>query len=147
MDDQPFDGIVPSKSGEPMNRKAAAWAIERLRQQAGFKQPITPHSLRHAFVTACLEADVPLRACRSRHGMPIRGRRPDTTGVAELRPARRRQPERVALGRQVRGCGRGDVSCSIHANRLGLVGWTWQLSDGSLNRRTVCPPSTVGGLR
>jgi integrase/recombinase XerD len=56
----------------PMNRAAAAWALEKLLNRAGINKEITPHSLRHAFVTMCLDAGVPLRDVQvaARHSDP-----------------------------------------------------------------------------
>ena len=55
-----------------MNRKAAALAVTRLCKAAGINKKISPHSLRHAFVTACLDAGVPLRDVQiaARHSDP-----------------------------------------------------------------------------
>jgi site-specific recombinase XerD len=44
-----------------MNRHAAARVVMRLARRAGIEKRITPHSLRHAFITAALDAGVPLR--------------------------------------------------------------------------------------
>jgi len=59
-------------SAQPMNRKAAAMAVARLCKEAGIEKHISPHSLRHSFVTACLDAGVPLRDAQiaARHADP-----------------------------------------------------------------------------
>jgi len=44
-----------------MDRDSAARVVARLAKKAGIKKRITPHSLRHSFITACLDAGVPLR--------------------------------------------------------------------------------------
>jgi site-specific recombinase XerD len=44
-----------------MNRHAAARVVHRLAHRAGIDKKISPHSLRHAFITAALDAGVPLR--------------------------------------------------------------------------------------
>lgn len=64
--------LLRRKSGEPMNRKAAALAITRLCKAAGITKKISPHSLRHSYVTACLDAGVPLRDVQiaARHSDP-----------------------------------------------------------------------------
>jgi integrase/recombinase XerD len=64
--------LLRRKSGEPMNRKAAALAIKRLCIAAGIKKNVTPHGLRHAYVTAALDAGVPLRDVQigARHSDP-----------------------------------------------------------------------------
>lgn len=66
-------GLLVLRSGtRPMNRAAAAWALEKLRKRASINKEITPHSLRHAFVTMCLDAGVPLRDVQiaARHSDP-----------------------------------------------------------------------------
>jgi integrase len=64
--------LLRRKSGLPMNRKAAALAVERLCKAAGITKKISPHSLRHSYVTACLDAGVPLRDVQvaARHSDP-----------------------------------------------------------------------------
>lgn len=64
--------LLRRKSGEPMNRKSAALAVDRLCKAAGITKKISPHSLRHSYVTACLDAGVPLRDVQvaARHSDP-----------------------------------------------------------------------------
>lgn len=64
--------LLRRKSGEPMNRKAAALAVSRLCKASGINKKISPHSLRHSYVTACLDAGVPLRDVQvaARHSDP-----------------------------------------------------------------------------
>lgn len=59
-------------SPEPMTKRAAALAVARLCRAAGITKKVTPHSLRHSFVTACLDAGVPLRDVQiaARHSDP-----------------------------------------------------------------------------
>ena len=56
----------------PLNHKAATLAVSRLCKAAGINKHITPHGLRHSFVTACLNAGVPLRDVQiaARHSDP-----------------------------------------------------------------------------
>ncbi|CAN5861842.1 hypothetical protein BH23ACT4_BH23ACT4_09720 [soil metagenome] len=42
-------------------RLAAARIVRRLAKRAGIDKRVTPHTLRHAFITAALDAGVPLR--------------------------------------------------------------------------------------
>ncbi len=44
-----------------MDRYAADRTVKRLAKLAGITQRISPHSLRHSFITAALDAGVPLR--------------------------------------------------------------------------------------
>lgn len=53
--------LLRKSNGEPMNRKAAAGIVARLCEKAGITRKITPHSFRHSYVTAALDAGVPLR--------------------------------------------------------------------------------------
>lgn len=64
--------ILRRKTGQPINRKSAALTVDRLRRKAGIKKRITPHGLRHSYVTAALDAGVPLRDVQiaARHSDP-----------------------------------------------------------------------------
>lgn len=44
-----------------MDRYAADRTVKRLAKRAGITKRISPHSLRHSFITAALDAGVPLR--------------------------------------------------------------------------------------
>ena len=58
--------------GKQMDRRAATRVVVRLAKKAAIKKHISPHSLRHSFVTACLDAGVPLRDVQiaARHSDP-----------------------------------------------------------------------------
>jgi integrase/recombinase XerD len=58
--------------GKQMDRRAATRVVVRLAKKAGIKKHLSPHSLRHSFVTACLDAGVPLRDVQiaARHSDP-----------------------------------------------------------------------------
>jgi len=47
--------------GARMDRYAADRTVKRLARRAGVSKRISPHSLRHSFITAALDAGVPLR--------------------------------------------------------------------------------------
>ena len=53
--------IFVADSGARTNRHQAARVVHRLARQAGIDKTISPHSLRHSFITAALDAGVPLR--------------------------------------------------------------------------------------
>jgi integrase len=53
--------IFVADSGDRMNRHQAARVVRRLARHAGIEKTISPHSLRHSFITAALDAGVPLR--------------------------------------------------------------------------------------
>jgi len=59
-------------NGRPMNRDSAARVVVRLAKQVGIKKKLSPHSLRHSYITACLDAGVPLRDVQiaARHSDP-----------------------------------------------------------------------------
>ena len=58
--------------GLRLNRHAATRIVHRLARAAGITKHISPHSLRHSFITACLDAGVPLRDVQiaARHADP-----------------------------------------------------------------------------
>lgn len=53
--------IFIGQDGQRMTRDAAARVVRRLAKAAGISKRIGPHSLRHSFITAALDAGVPLR--------------------------------------------------------------------------------------
>ncbi|HSH59173.1 MAG TPA: tyrosine-type recombinase/integrase [Acidimicrobiales bacterium] len=50
--------------GARLDRHAAARVVRRLARRAGITKRVGPHTLRHAFITAALDAGVPLRDVR-----------------------------------------------------------------------------------
>jgi integrase/recombinase XerD len=61
-----------ARSGLRLNRHAATRIVRRLAKNAGITKSISPHSLRHSFITAALDAGVPLRDVQiaARHSDP-----------------------------------------------------------------------------
>ncbi len=55
------EGPIFVHQGERMDRHHASRIIRRLARNAGIEKRISPHSLRHSFITAALDAGVPLR--------------------------------------------------------------------------------------
>jgi len=53
--------IFATVDGYRMNRHQATRVVRRLTKRAGIDKKISPHSLRHSFITAALDAGVPLR--------------------------------------------------------------------------------------
>jgi integrase/recombinase XerD len=47
--------------GRRLDRHGAARTVRRVAGRAGISKPVGPHTLRHAFITAALDAGVPLR--------------------------------------------------------------------------------------
>lgn len=57
-----LDGpIFLGTDGRRLDRHGAARIVRRVARRAGIAKPIGPHTLRHAFITAALDAGVPLR--------------------------------------------------------------------------------------
>src|SRR5579863_8946290 len=64
--------LLLTKAGSRMNRHAATRIVRRLAKRAGITKHISPHSLRHSFITAALDAGVALRDVQiaARHADP-----------------------------------------------------------------------------
>jgi integrase/recombinase XerD len=64
--------LLLSRAGSRMNRHAATRIVRRLANRAGITKHISPHSLRHSFITAALDAGVALRDVQiaARHADP-----------------------------------------------------------------------------
>ena len=57
-----FNGtILYGNYGQPLDRHGAARIVRRIAKAAGITKQIGPHTLRHGFITAALDAGVPLR--------------------------------------------------------------------------------------
>jgi site-specific recombinase XerD len=59
--DRTMGPIFLGANGARMDRYAADRMVKRLVKRAGIAKRISPHSLRHSFITAALDAGVPLR--------------------------------------------------------------------------------------
>ena len=53
--------IFCDRAGERLDRHGAARVVRRIARRAGIHKRVGPHTLRHAFITAALDAGVPLR--------------------------------------------------------------------------------------
>jgi len=53
--------IFLGSDGQRLDRHAAARVVRRVARRAGITKAVGPHTLRHAFITAALDAGVPLR--------------------------------------------------------------------------------------
>ncbi|MHB8681495.1 MAG: tyrosine-type recombinase/integrase [Acidimicrobiales bacterium] len=64
--------LLLTHAGNRMNRHAATRIVRRLAKGAGITKRISPHSLRHSFITAALDAGVALRDVQiaARHADP-----------------------------------------------------------------------------
>jgi site-specific recombinase XerD len=47
--------------GRRLDRHCAGRIVRKVARRAGITEAVTPHTLRHAFITAALDAGVPLR--------------------------------------------------------------------------------------
>lgn len=64
--------LIRRKDGRPMDRRAAYARIKSLAKKAGLPAYVHPHTLRHASITAALDAGAPLRDAQifARHSDP-----------------------------------------------------------------------------
>ncbi len=53
--------IFFGSDGQRLDRHGAARVVRRAARRAGITKPVGPHTLRRAFITAALDAGVPLR--------------------------------------------------------------------------------------
>jgi integrase/recombinase XerD len=53
--------IFLTTDGHRLDRHGAGRIVRRVASRAGITKPVGPHTLRHAFITAALDAGVPLR--------------------------------------------------------------------------------------
>jgi integrase len=70
--DRATGALLLSRSGHRLDRHGATRIVRRLAKRAGINKRISPHSLRHSFITAALDAGVPLRDVQiaARHADP-----------------------------------------------------------------------------
>jgi integrase/recombinase XerD len=59
--ERPEGPIFLTPDGRRLDRHGAARIVRRVAGRAGISQTVGPHTLRHAFITAALDAGVPLR--------------------------------------------------------------------------------------
>jgi integrase len=73
--------IFVETNGSRIDRHAAGRIVRRVTRRAGIAKRVGPHTLRHAYITAALDAGVPLRdvqeAASTRCGWGVRRRRTD----------------------------------------------------------------------
>jgi integrase/recombinase XerD len=76
--------VFLAPDGRRLDRHGAARAVRRVARRAGISKPVGPHTLRHAFITAALDAGVPLRDVQEAASHAIRARRCATTVPAAV---------------------------------------------------------------
>lgn len=64
--------LIRTRSGQRLDRNAATRIVHRLAKRAGIEHKVGCHALRHAYITAALDAGVPLRDVQiaARHADP-----------------------------------------------------------------------------
>jgi hypothetical protein len=75
--------VFLAADGRRLDRHGAGRIVRKAARRAGIGKTVTPHTLRHAFITAALDAGVPLRDVQeaASHADPrTRGPRSGTTG-------------------------------------------------------------------
>ena len=66
--------------GRRLDRHGAGRIVRKVARRAGIAKTVTPHTLRHAFITAALDAGCPCATCKRPPRTPTRGPRSGTTG-------------------------------------------------------------------
>jgi integrase/recombinase XerD len=87
LDGRDAGPVFRTRSGKRWDRHAAAKTVSRLARLAGVEHRVSPHSLRHGFVTAALDAGCQLRDVQ------------DAAGHADPRTTRRYDRGRYSLDR------------------------------------------------
>ena len=59
--ERPEGPLFVTGDGRRLDRHGAARIVQRVARRAGIAKNVGPHTLRHAFITATLDAGVPLR--------------------------------------------------------------------------------------
>ena len=80
--ERPGGAVLLSRSGKRLDRHGATRIVRRVARKAGIIKHISPHSLMHSFITAALDAGVPLRDVEiaARHADPQTTTRYDRAG-------------------------------------------------------------------
>jgi integrase/recombinase XerD len=80
ISERPDGPIFQRPDGQRLDRHAAGRIVRRIARRAGIGKPVGPHTLRHAFITAALDAGVPLRDVQEAARTPTRAPPCGTTG-------------------------------------------------------------------
>ena len=93
--------VFLAADGRRLNRHGAGRIIRKVARRAGITKAVTPHTLRHAFITAALDAGVPLRDVQeaASHADPRTTMR-SRAGPRQPRPARYLYRRRLYRGRR-----------------------------------------------
>lgn len=115
-----------------MNRYAADRTVKRLAKQRGTTKWIPPHSLRHSFITAALDAGVPLRDVQ------------EAASHADPRTTMRYDRVRQSLDRHVR---RRHLALSVTTPRAGIPPRSRPAAPGMSGRRVSHGPHISGKVQ
>jgi integrase/recombinase XerD len=74
--------VFLAADGRRLDRHGAGRIVRRIARRTGIGKSVTPHTLRHAFITAALDAGSRCATSRRQHPMPTREPRCGTTGLA-----------------------------------------------------------------
>jgi integrase/recombinase XerD len=99
--------VFVAVDGRRLDRHGVGRIVRKVARRAGIGKTVTPHTLRHAFITAALDAGVPLRDVQEACLPCIRAPRCAMTGPRRPRPARHLHRRRIRRRRRpVAGIGR-----------------------------------------
>ena len=65
--------VFLAADGRRLDRHGARRIVRRTERRAGIGKAVTPHTLRHAFITAALDAGVPLRDVQKGDQVQVEG--------------------------------------------------------------------------
>jgi integrase/recombinase XerD len=74
--------VFLAADGRRLDRHGAGRIVRKVVRRTGIGKAVTPHTLRHAFITAALELGCPCATCKRPPHTPIRGPRCGMTGLA-----------------------------------------------------------------
>jgi len=74
--------VFLAADGRRLDRHGAGRIVRKVARRAGIAKTVTPHTLRHAFITAALDAGSRCATCKKPPLMPIRAPRSAMTGPA-----------------------------------------------------------------
>jgi site-specific recombinase XerD len=130
-----FEGpILLGNDGERLDRHAAARIVRRIGKAAGINKKIGPHTLRHGFITAALDAGVPLRDVQEAASHAEGHHDALRPGPCVIGPAR--DLHRVHLHRRCRPLNEGGCRCQRRGTgtRLDLKNPSRSLARGRTYR-------------
>lgn len=94
--------VFLAADGRRLDRHGAGRLVRKVARHAGIGKAVTPHTLRHAFITAALDAGVPLRDVQeaASHADPRTTMRSARVGPRQPGPARNLHRRRLPRQRR-----------------------------------------------